>query len=459
MKTIRLKEGRERSLLRRHPWIFDGAIARGGADSGETVRVERHDGAFLAWAAFSPTSKIRSRIWSFDESERIDASFFVARIAAAIGARRLFDIDSDALRLVHGESDGLPGLIVDRYGDTLVAQFSSCGSERWKKEISAALLTQTGLTRLYERSDASVRALEGLPEATGWLMNGAATLVASRTALPPERAASRGSEPADAGLEGTRKGGVSPPGGLQGLGLRPSEASSVAPALEIGLPASSTEIIIREHDWRLKLDIAQGHKTGFYLDQRDSRQRFAAITRHRKFQRVLNCYCYTGGFTVAALAGGAAHVTSIDSSGPAIELARANVALNGFDAGRTTMLDADVNASLRRFGQEGRSFDAIVLDPPKFAPTAAHADRAARAYKDINRLALAILEPGGVLMTYSCSGGISADLFHKIVASAGSDAGVDAFITERLGAAPDHPMTVAFPEGEYLKGLVLVRRA
>ena len=173
---------------------------------------------------------------------------------------------------------------------------------------------------------------------------------------------------------------------------------------------------------------------------------------------MLNCYCYTGGFTVAALAGGAAHVTSIDSSGPAIERAIANVALNGFDASRTTMLDGDVNAALRRYILEGVTFDAIVLDPPKFAPTAAHADRAARAYKDINRLALMLLEPGGVLFTYSCSGGISADLFHKIVAGAGLDAGVDAFISERMGGAPDHPMTVTFPEGEYLKGLVLVKK-
>ncbi|MGH8849249.1 MAG: class I SAM-dependent rRNA methyltransferase, partial [Polaromonas sp.] len=219
-----------------------------------------------------------------------------------------------------------------------------------------------------------------------------------------------------------------------------------------------TGITITEHDWKLSLDVAEGHKTGFYLDQRDSRQKFAAYTRRLQFQRVLNCYCYTGGFTVAALAGGARHVTSIDSSGPAMERAKANVALNGFDAGRTTMLDADVNASLRQYQKEGQTFDAIVLDPPKFAPTVTHAERAARAYKDINRLALSILAPGGVLFTYSCSGGISADLFHKIVASAGTDAGVDAFISERLGGAPDHPMTVAFPEGEYLKGLVLVKK-
>ena len=380
-------------MLRRHPWIFDGAIARGSADAGETVRVEGHAGEFLGWAAFSPSSKIRARVWSFDQAQRIDNSFFIARIAAAILARGRFDVKSDGLRLIHGESDGLPGLVVDRYAGTLVAQFSSCGAERWKNEIVGALLAHTGLTRLYERSDSSVRALEGLPEATGWL------------------------------------------GG-----------------------SGETGITIFEHDWKLSLDVAEGHKTGFYLDQRDSRKKFADYTRRLQFQRVLNCYCYTGGFTVAALSGGAAHVTSIDSSGPAIERARANVALNGFDAGRTTMLDADVNASLRQYIRKGRTFDAIVLDPPKFAPTVAHAERAARAYKDINRLALMLLEPGGVLFTYSCSGGISADLFHKIVASAGSDAGVDAFISERMGGAPDHPMTVAFPEGEYLKGLVLVKK-
>ena len=394
MKLLRLKEGKERSLLRRHPWIFDGAIAKGGADAGETVRVESHEGRFMGWAAFSPTSKIRARVWSFNEAELIDASFFIARIASAVKARDLFDIKSDSWRLIHGESDGLPGLVVDRYGDTLVAQFSSCGTERWKSVIVDALLAQTGLTRLYERSDSSVRALEGLPEVTGWLAG-----------------------------------------------------------------SGDTGITLTEHDWKLSLDVAEGHKTGFYLDQRDSRQKFAAYARRLQFQRVLNCYCYTGGFTVAALAGGARHVTSIDSSGPAIARAAANVALNGIDASRSSMLDADVNASLRQFVKEGRSFDAIVLDPPKFAPTVAHADRAARAYKDINRLALSILEPGGVLFTYSCSGGISADLFHKIVASAGLDAGVDAFITERMGGAPDHPMTVTFPEGEYLKGLVLIRKA
>ncbi|HSH89334.1 MAG TPA: class I SAM-dependent methyltransferase [Ramlibacter sp.] len=393
MKTIRLKEGKERSLQRRHPWIFDSAIARGGADAGETVRVESSAGEFLGWAAFSPASKIRARVWSFVESDRIDAAFMASRVQRAIAARTRFEIASDALRLVHGESDGLPGLIVDRYGDTLVAQFLSTGTERWKGAIADALLQATGLQRLYERSDTSSRSREALEPAAGWL---------------------RGSGP--------------------------------------------TELAIHEHDWKLTLDIATGHKTGFYLDQRDSRRKFAEHARRLEFARVLNCYCYTGGFTVAALSGGGTHVTSIDSSAPALERARAHVELNGFDAARAEFIDADVNASLRRFIEEGRTFDAIVLDPPKLAPTAAHADRAARAYKDINRLALKLLEPGGVLFTYSCSGGISADLFHKIVASAGADAGVDGYITERLGGAPDHPMTLEFPEGEYLKGLVVVKK-
>lgn len=393
MKVLRLHPGKERSLQRRHPWIFESAIAKGGGDAGETVRVEAHDGQFLAWAAFSPHSRIRARAWSFDAEQRIDAGFFDAACATAIAARQRFDIDSDAMRLVHGESDGLPGLVVDRYGDTLVAQFQSAGAERWKAVLADALLRHSGAVRLFERSDTSSRKLEGLEPATGWL---------------------RGDGP--------------------------------------------LALTMREHGWQLGLDIAQGHKTGFYLDQRDSRARFARAARHQQWATVLNCYCYTGGFSVAALYGQAGHVTSIDSSAGALALARQNIERNGFASNRYELLEADVNAALRRFGTEGRTFDAIVLDPPKFAPTSAHAERAARAYKDINRLALRILQPGGMLFTFSCSGGISVDLFHKIVASAGIDAGVDGYIIGHLGGAPDHPMTIQFPEGEYLKGLVVVRK-
>ena len=401
MKTIRLKEGKERSLLRGHPWVFDGAIASGNGDSGETVRVEAHDGRFLAWGAVSPSSRIRVRVWSFTQTQRVDAPFLIALIAQSVSLRGLLGIASAGVRLVHGESDGLPGLIADRYGDTLVAQFGSAGAERWKAVLADALLAATGCTRLYERSDADSRKLEGLPSVTGWLRK-------------PE---------GDAG---------------------------------------ETEVTIQEHGWRLGLDIASGHKTGFYLDQRDARKAFADACALRQPQRVLNCFSYTGGFTVAGLVGdgtrGAEQVTSIDSSGPALERAARNVALNGFAPERATMLDADVNASLRHYLDAGQQFDAIVLDPPKFAPTSAQVERAARAYKDINRLALKLLAPGGMLFTFSCSGGVSADLFHKIVASAGADAGVDGYITQRLGAASDHPATLNFPEGEYLKGLVVLKK-
>jgi 23S rRNA (cytosine1962-C5)-methyltransferase len=393
MKVVTLREGKERSLLKRHPWVFQGSVAKGGADPGETVRVEASDGRFLAWASFSPSSMIRVRAWSFDEAERIDAAFFERRIARALALRARLPIESDGLRLIHGEADGLPGLIVDRYADTLSAQFLSAGTQRWKTTIADLLVAATGLQRLYERSDSGVRKLEGLEPETGWL---------------------RG--------------------------------------------AGATEVTIREHDWKLTLDVAEGHKTGFYLDQRDNRRRFADAVRHFGSKRVLNCYCYTGGFSVAALAGGAERVTSVDSSAPALARASAHVALNGLDAARHEALDADVNQTLRDALKQGRSFDAIVLDPPKFAPTAAHAERAARAYKDINRLAFKLLEPGGLLFTFSCSGGVGAELFHKIVAGAGLDAGIDGIVYERLGAAPDHPMTVTFPEGEYLKGLVILRQ-
>ena len=393
MKVITLRDGRERSLLRRHPWVFESSVAGGKADSGETVRVQAHDGRFLAWAAYSPASMIRLRAWSFVESERIDAAFFARRIARALAVRETLAIDSDSVRLIHGEADGLPGLIVDRYGDTLCAQITSAAIERWKDVIAAELLKASGATRLYERSDASVRNLEGLPARTGWIAG-----------------------------EG------------------------------------ETRVTIREHAWRFEVDIATGHKTGFYLDQRDNRRIFADTVRQFGHRRVLNCFSYTGGFSVAALAGGATDVTSVDSSGPALAHAESHVALNGFDPAHHRTLDADVNRTLREMAGRQERFDAIVLDPPKFAPSAAHAERAARAYKDINRLAFGLLRPGGALFTFSCSGGISGDLFHKIVAGAGLDAGIDARIHARLGAAPDHPMTVTFPEGEYLKGLVLVNQ-
>lgn len=392
MKSIHIRPGKERSLHQRHPWVFESSIRSGKADSGETVRVSDAAGSFLAWAAYSPMSKIRLRVWSFDEAQRIDAAFFEQRLQRALAWRGRLSIASNALRLVHGEADGLPGLVVDRYDDTLCVQFGSAGVERWKAVLVDALLRLTGLRRLFERSDASARRLEGLPAVKGW---------------------------------------------LQGQG--------------------ATEITLQEHAWQLHVDVETGHKTGFYLDQRDSRKFFADSVRRWGCQRVLNCFSYTGGFSVAALAGGARDVISVDSSAPALALAARHVAVNGFDPKHHRTLDADVNQTLRQLLLQRQAFDAIVLDPPKFAPTHAHAERAARAYKDINRLAFQLLAPGGALFTYSCSGGIAPDLFHKIVAGAGLDAGVDGMIYARTGAAPDHPASVTFPEGDYLKGLVIVR--
>ncbi|MBN2690948.1 MAG: class I SAM-dependent methyltransferase, partial [Burkholderiaceae bacterium] len=330
MKTIRLHPGKDRSLLRRHPWVFASSIAKGSADSGETVRVESHTGQFLAWAAFSPASQIRLRVWSFEESERIDAAFFAARLGDAIARRRALGLDLNACRLVHGESDGLPGCILDRYADIVVLQAGSAGCERWKPALLNALQTLLPGVRVFERSDAALREREGLPPATGW---------------------------------------------LRGEG--------------------STQVEIAENGLRLQVDVATGHKTGFYLDQRDARARFAALVRTQQLRRVLNCFSYTGGFALAALSGGAQQVISVDSSAPALEHAAQHVTRNGFDASHATFLDADVNATLRRLRDEGALFDAIVLDPPKFAANPQQVERAARAYKDINRLAFHLLPPGG----------------------------------------------------------------
>ncbi|MGA8008390.1 MAG: class I SAM-dependent methyltransferase [Thiomonas sp.] len=390
MKTIRLHPGKDRSLLRRHPWVFASSIARGSADSGETVRVESHEGQFLAWAAFSPASQIRLRAWSFDVAQRIDAAFFTERLRAAIARRRALGLDLGACRLVHGESDGLPGCILDRYADIVVLQAGSAGIERWKPAILGALQSLLPDVRIYERSDAALRERENLPAATGWLKG---------------------------------EGG--------------------------------TEVEIVENGLRLHVDVATGHKTGFYLDQRDARARFAELVRTHDLKRVLNCFSYTGGFTLAALAGGAQQVISVDSSAPALERAASHVALNGFDATRAQFLDADVNATLRRLREDSAQFDAIVLDPPKVAASPQQVERAARAYKDINRLAFHLLPPGGWLFTFSCSGGISPELFQKIVAGAALDAGADAQIVARTGAGPDHPLSLHFPEGDYLKGLLL----
>jgi 23S rRNA (cytosine1962-C5)-methyltransferase len=401
MTELILQPGKERSAMRRHPWIFAGAVAhlKGRARAGDTVDVFAHDGRPLGRAAFSPHSQIRARLWTFDAEETIDHAFFKRRVAAAVAARAALPElrGQQGLRLIHGESDGLPGVIADRYGDTVVVQLNSAGAEKWRDALVAALVQATGCARIFERSDSDVRGLEGLEARTGFL-HGA-----------------------------------------------PQE-------VPLGCEAPAGRVVIEEHGIRLEVDIAGGHKTGFYLDQRENRLLARQLSAGRS---LLNCFCYTGGFSLQALAGGAAQVLSIDSSGPALESARRNLALNPqLPAARAEWRDADVFEELRALKKAGARFDFIILDPPKFAPSAAHADRAARAYKDINLLGFRLLNPGGLLMTYSCSGGIGLELFQKIVAGAAGDAGVDARILRRLSAAPDHPVALAFPEGEYLKGLL-----
>jgi len=386
---LTLKPGREKSLLRRHPWIFSGGVSRvdGQPQGGDTVAVHSAQGEFLAWAAYNPDSQISARIWSWDQNETIDAAFFERRIHAAIAARTHPGIPAESCRLVYGEADGLPGLIADRYGDTLVVQLASVGAERWRDAIADALIKVTGAARVYERSDLDVRELEGLPPRVGVL---------------------RGDEPPET-------------------------------------------IEIREHSVRFLVDVRHGHKTGFYLDQRTNRHIVGKLARGKE---MLNCFCYTGGFSLHALAEGVAHVTSIDSSGEALAWGQCQATLNGYEAARATWLEADVFKVLRSLRDQGKSYDVIVLDPPKFAPTAAHAEKAARGYKDINLLAFKLLRPGGLLATFSCSGGVSDDLFQKIVAGAALDAGVEAQILRRFTQAPDHPVLLSFPESAYLKGLL-----
>ncbi|MBB2927168.1 class I SAM-dependent rRNA methyltransferase [Paraburkholderia silvatlantica] len=401
MNIVTLKPSKEKSLLRRHPWVYANAIDRveGKPAPGATVIVRSADGRFLGRAAYSPHSQIRARVWSFDENEPIDHAFFKRRVQRAAADRRAMVSNTGAVRLIFGEADGLPGLIVDYYVEDggeaaksgrgqLVCQFMAAGVEAWKEAIVAALTSATGCPNVYERSDVSIREKEGLEQTTGLLA---------------------GDEP----------------------------------------PAT---IITSENGVRYHVDVRNGHKTGFYVDQRDNR---ALVQTYARGREVLNCFCYTGGFSLAAMKGGAKRVVSIDSSGEALATAQRNVEANGFDPARAAWLDADAFKTLRRLYDEGERFDLVVLDPPKFAASREHVDRAARAYKDINLTGFKLLRPGGLLFTYSCSGAIDPALFQKIVAGAAADARVDARILKRLGAGVDHPLLTAFPEGEYLKGLLL----
>lgn len=395
-----LKPGKERSLARRHPWVYDTAVARvqGRPQTGDLVAVRGADGTWWAWAAYAPASTLRARCWSFVESERIDADWFAARVRAAVARRAYLGAATDAVRLVFGEADGVPGFVADRYGAQLVVQLQAAGAEANRDTLLDALTQASGLRDVFDRSDGASRQREGLAPASGVV----------RGVAPPEL------------------------------------------------------IEVHEHGIRYLVDVRRGHKTGFYIDQRDNRRLARELVARLagasgRAPRVLNCFSYSGGFSLAAALGGAGEVVSIDSSGQALALARRQWALNGLRQDGVRWQQADVFDALRALRDAGATFDLIVLDPPKFAASHRHVERAARAYKDVNLNALRLLAPGGYLLTFSCSGAIDVDLFQKIVAGAVIDAGVDCQMTLRLAAGEDHPLLMTHPEGEYLKGLALRR--
>ncbi len=389
-KRIVLKKNREKSLLLRHPWVFSGAVksVEGEVQPGETVDVLAHDGTLLGRGAWSPHSQIRVRMWSFLD-ETINEAFFRARIRSAISFRKMLFTDGEttAFRLVASESDGLPGVIADRYGDYLILQFLSAGAEYWRKTIIRILQEEWPAKGMFERSDVEVRQKEGLELRTGLLH-----------------------------------------------GTVPQEP-----------------IQITENGLSFLVNIREGHKTGFYLDQRDNRTLVGVSCKDKD---VLNCFAYTGGFGLTAMKGGARSVLNVDASSSALELSRQNVLANNLDLTRVSHIEGDVFALLRQFREQKKSFDVIALDPPKFVKSKGHLNKAARGYKDINRLALSILRPGGLLFTFSCSGLMSAELFQKIVADAAVEAKRNVRIIEFLGQAKDHPVALNFPEGKYLKGLM-----
>jgi 23S rRNA (cytosine1962-C5)-methyltransferase len=398
--TVTLKPKREAPVQRRHPWIFSGSVAgvSGDLEPGTLVAVRSDRGAFLAWGHYNPYSKIRVRLVSWDEHVDPEApSFWLERFETALAVRRDLVIDeaTTCYRILHAESDGVPGLFVDRYGEVLVVQYLTAGSTARQTLFDALLWDLIEPTSLYDRSDVDILERERLAPHTGPVQG------------PP--------------------------------------------------PAETLEVL--ENGLRFLVDVRGGHKSGFYLDQRENRAVLRRIVerlcRVQSPPSLLNVFAYTGGFGVYGLAGGASKVVNVDTSGQALALGRRNVALNGFDPEQTEDIVGDAFEVLRTFRDEGRRFDIIVLDPPKFAFTRRDIQSASRGYKDVNLQALHLLKPGGILMTFSCSGVVSAELFQKILFGAALDAGRSVQILRRLSQGPDHPVALTFPEGAYLKGLVL----
>ncbi len=400
--TLILKQGRDKPVHNRHPWVFSGAIGRveGQPAPGDLVTVADHKGAPLATAYYNAKSQIQARILSWQPDESLDEGFWRGRLQRAIDGRALAGLgtgaglgaglpQTDAYRLVSAEADGLPGLVVDRYGDTLVMQCLTLGIDRRKEMLAGLLADMLRPSSILERSDVDVRGKEGLRP-----------VVETRHGEPP------------------------PP-----------------------------EVTIRENGFSFLVDVHHGHKTGFYLDQRDNRAAAGRPT-YLGGRELLNVFAYTGAFGVYAAAAGAGPITQIDSSAPSLETAERNMQLNGFERPTDEYIAGDAFEVLRYYREQGRQFDAVILDPPKFAHNQGQITRATRGYKDLNWLALRLLRPDGILITFSCSGLISAELFQKVVFGAAVDAGRDVQILQHLGQSTDHPVLLSFPESSYLKGLL-----
>lgn len=390
MPAIIIKADRVKAIKRKHPWIFSKAIKKVDGDPklGETVDVLAPDGQWLAKAAYSPHSQIRARIWTFNREDEIDFDFFSDKIARAKAIRQpiIERSQTDAYRLLCAESDGLPGITLDVYGDTLVCQMLSAGAELQKELFYDALKQQFPGFNIYERSDVDVRGKEGLKKVTG-LVHG-----------------------------------------------------------EV-----KEKIVIQENGIKALVDIVKGHKTGYYNDQRDNR---LALEKYAADAEVLNCFSYTGTFGLYAARGGAKYITQVDMSADALEIARENAELNQIDLTKMDFVKADVFKLLRSYREQGKKFDVIVMDPPKFVENKGQLRSASRGYKDINMLAMQLLNPGGYLLTFSCSGLMDQALFQKIIADAALDAQRDMVFVEKLSQAQDHVIGSAYPEGFYLKGFV-----
>lgn len=390
--TLRLQKGREKPVQNRHPWVFSGAVQRveGQPKPGELVRIANTGGQYLATAYYNPHSQIQGRILSWQEDEVIDETFWRKRLERAISSRLALQLapHTTAVRLVNAEADGLPGLVVDQYNEVLVLQCQTWGIDQRKQMLAEILADLLRPDAILERSDLSARQKEGLAEATGVLW------------------------------------GTPPAGSLHFL----------------------------ENGLTFEVNLQEGHKTGFYLDQRDNRA-LLGQGRWVAGKEVLNVFAYTGGFAVYAAAGGAQKITNVDSSASVLELAQRNVNRVA-NRPQDEYVAADAFQLLRQYRTKQRLFDVVVLDPPKFANSQGDVTRATRGYKDINMLGLHLLRPGGLLATFSCSGLISADLFQKVLFGAAVDAGREVQILQVLSQASDHPVSLTFPESAYLKGFL-----